>query len=354
MAEISLLEPRVLNGVIQDFTAPESLVGKMLVGEPMRDINPIWEYDIKRTNREVGNTYNVPNGEARNVDQDVFAKMNGSYAYVRDKKMLNATSQRWLRMAGENTVASGNAEKLIMSELESLRMQHMRGEELAIWAMFGGHYGSSFNDVGIWKYEMANGVPQEVNYRIPSANKVQITGNVDKWNVATGKAISHTQTLKRVVQRSSGFPIVKAYMNSKTMSDFVRIGEVSGNTTAGTADVVYAGLSDRQIDMLKAEGKIPRFYGIDWMEYDGGYKDSDGTFVPYIQDNNVVFLTDNMDMAFGFLYGPSADKRAPAGHTGPFSKIWDEEDPSGTQLLMECNYMPVLWKPDQVAVLKTV
>ena len=86
MPEIALLEPRVLNGVIQEFEGPETLLGRQIVGTPVNDINPTWEYDILRPSRGALTTFNVPNGEARIVDQMKVGHMQGGYAYLRDKE----------------------------------------------------------------------------------------------------------------------------------------------------------------------------------------------------------------------------------------------------------------------------
>ena len=328
MPEIALLEPRVLNGVIQEFEGPETLLGQQIVGTPINDINPTWEYDILRPSRGALTTFNVPNGEARIVDQMRVGHMQGGYAYLRDKKTFTPTALRWLRAAGENTVSARNAEQKVLEELNDMRQLHLRGEEIAIWNMLQ----------GTWTYDLQNGASVTVDYQIPSAHKpAALTGNA-RWGQSADDPIGNIQSWKRVVIRSSGFPIDFGYMNNTTMSRFVKLPEVKDQ------------LSDRQKDMYTTEGRVPRFFEIDWLEYDGGYLADDGVYTPYIPDNKIIFMAPGGSRPTAMLYGPSADEDAPSGHSGPFVKSWTEPDPSGRQVLLENNMMPVLFKPTQVMI----
>lgn len=338
MAEIGLLDPRVLNGVIQEFEGPESLLGHELVGTPLRDIQPTWEYDIIRPSRGALTTFNAPNAEARVIDQLKIGHMTGGYAYIRDKKMFTPTALRWLRRAGQDRAAARNAEAKVLEELTDMRTQHMRGEEIAIWKMFQGE----------WTYNLVNGTSETINYRIPSMHKPNALSGDTAWGGSADDPIGNIQAWKRVVERDSGFPISYGVMNNVTMSKFIRLPEVKEQ------------LSDRQKDRYTTEGIIPRFFGIDWREYDAGYVEDDsesgssegssGLYVPYIPDNVIIFYAFGGTSPWRLLYGPSADDDAPATQTGPYVKSWSEPDPSGRQVLMEVNFMPALFKPNQLMV----
>jgi hypothetical protein len=207
-------------------------------------------------------------------------------------------------------------------------MEHLRSEEIAIWAML----------TGSWAYTLMNGATVTVNYRLPAAHTPTVGTD---WGAGGDDPVGDLFAWKRVVSRASGFPIRQAWLNGATFETFYNLAEVSAN------------LSDVQRDKYRNEGMVPRFLGIDWFEYDGGYQNAAGTFVPYIPDERIIFIapggTDNLSMN----YGPSADLGAPEMHTGPFTKSWDEEDPSGRQFLLEQNYMPFLKKPFQILTADT-
>lgn len=364
MTDIPLLEPRVLNGVIQDITPADSFVGINMLGSPVGDINPTWEYDIEVENRGALVEYNTPNSEARILDHGKVDKIQGAYAYIRDKKTFNATTTRWLRAAGENEVSAANAERYVLREVEDMRRRHMRGEEIAAWKMF----------LGKWKYKLINGPSITVDYSIPARSR-RVLGSADSsiagfeaaneytsdggtntvWGGSADEVIENLALWKQIVNRVYGSPVTQAYANSITLSKFYNLPEVKEQ------------LSDRQKDSFTTEGLIPRFQQVDFIEYDGGYVESDGylgdtedvvgsssVYTPYIPDGVFIFFAaGDRGARWEMKYGPSADHSAPPGHTGPFSKTWLDEDPSGRQYLIENNYMPCLFQPNSILIADT-
>lgn len=371
MPDIPLLEPRVLNGVIQEMVPPDEFVGLSILGSPIGDINPTWEYDVLVENRGAEVVFNVPNAEARILDHGKMERLQGGYAYIRDKKIFNATTLRWLRAAGENEVSRANAERYVMREVETMRLRHMRGEEIATWNMF----------MGEWTYTVQTGATVKVTYHIPKRNRralgtqAQITAeNIpgfgtagtdytsdgddadDRWGGTNDKVISNINTWKRVVSRTFGGNITRAYANSVTLNKFYELPEV----------LQY--LNDSQKGRFTTDRVIPRFMTIDWIEYDGGYISGDGylddtediegtssVYKPFIPDGVFIFMTDAVSAGplWEMRHGPSADNDAPTGHTGPFTKTWTDPDPSGLQYLMEINFMPILYQPRGILIAYT-
>jgi len=334
MPEISLLEPRVLNGVVSSFLddiGPE-LRGMNLIGAPQRDLNPVWEYDIIRGNRDVTSA-NAPNAEARRVDHIKYGVMTGSYIYLRDKKQFNPTTLRWLREPGNNEVTRGNAESMVMRELLDMDNRQKRFMEKTIWDMFKGTV----------SYTHEGGATISLNYGISSTHNPTLTKKWDSANTTTPDVIADVQTWKTLTVRDTGAPLTTAYMNSKTMAHFqARVAQSGG--------VAFTVLSDRQKEQYNTTGIVPNFLGISWVEYDGGYVDGE-TYTPYIPDGYVILLAPQ-NSPWGMKYGPTADDDAPMGTTGSFSKTWREPDPSNRQVLIERIFIPCLFRPDQVIYAK--
>ncbi len=322
MAEISLLEPRVLNGVVTHFLEdPEpQMRGMTLLGGGVPDLNPTFEYDIVRGSRDVS-TPNAPNAEARRVDHMQHGKLTGSYIYLRDKKMFNATTLRWLRVAGENEVNAANAEKMVMGELNDMDFRQKRYIESTIWDMFSGSV----------TYTHEGGATATLDYGISVAHR-PTAGT--PWGDASDDPIGDIGAWKQLTTHDASQELTSVYMNAATMVSFQKLPEVR------------AQLSDRQKDVMTSEGFIPRFQGLDWIEYDQGHVVS-GTFTPYITTNRLVMLAPGNN-AWQMKHGPSADDSAPTGQTGSFSKTWKEEDPSNRQVLIERIFVPCLFRPDQV------
>ncbi len=321
MPELSLFNPRTLPRVVNEFEAPEEFRGLSIVGAPVPETQPTWEYDIIRAARGASLLHNSPNSEAQIVDHLPHGHMQGGFAYKRDKKTFNATTLRWLRRAGESQAAAANAERMVLEELQDMRNQHQRAEEVAVWAMFS----------GTWTYTLLNNSTIAVDYGVPAAH--QPVSATAAWGAANDEPIGDILAWKQVVQRASGFPLTIAYLNATEMAVFLQLAEVQ------------AQLSDRQQDVYTAEGRVPRFFGIDWIEYDSGYVDASDAFVPYIPNDRILFLATGGTKGWNMMHGPSADVDAPGDWTGPFTKSWIDPDPSGRQVLMEVNYMPALIQP---------
>lgn len=326
MAELSILDPRVLPGVVTDFEASENFVGRNLMTID-NDEEAKWEYDIVRPHRVAQLLHNAHNAEAQILDQTPLGHISGAYAYLRDKKTFSPSTLRLLRALGEGRTSSGrNAEARVLAELEDMRMQYFRAEEIAIWEMLQ----------GTWTYLLVNNVTITATYGMAASHIVTVANN---WGGGSDTPEADIDSIKQVVSRDCGFPITTAYMNNSTMNTFQLLTEVA------------AQLSDRQKDQFTREGVVPRYRGIDWVEYDGTYVDSTGTAVPYIPDDLIVFLATGGSRHLFLKYGPSVDIDAPPGWTGPFTKSWTEPDPSGRQVLMEQQYMPIMTNPLKVATL---
>ena len=331
MGEIPLLDPILLPQVVQEFDGNEDLMARSLVSID-HDTQPIWAYDIEQADRGKLESYQAPNTEARLLPHSGFGHMTGTYAYTRIKKMFSPTTLRTLRALGEGRASAQAGEQYVMRELQIMRDQIMRQEEYAIWEMIKGS----------WTYKTESGASFTVNYGVPSGNKVTTSSDAN-WitNGGTaGKAIADIGAMKRQVSHLTGRPIQRAYANHKT---FERI--------MGHPDF-KANLSDVQKDLYTRENYVPRFYGIDWYEYDGGYVNDSDTFTPYIPNDLIIFFTDlSVNNPLVLKYGPSLDHDSPAGWTGTFTKTWIEPDPSNRQVLMEVQYMPILLNPNKIATL---
>jgi hypothetical protein len=97
--QISLLEPTVLRGVIEKFTAPETLT--MLGRVPQTPWPfPSVTWDVIKGSRMVAKP-NVPNSEAHIVPRLGRSQAAAAFVYLREKKVFEPTTLHWLRTPGE-------------------------------------------------------------------------------------------------------------------------------------------------------------------------------------------------------------------------------------------------------------
>ena len=342
MAEIAILDPRVLPRVVQEYEAGEEFYGLTSIVDDESDTQPFWEYDIEVHSRGAMQRYNSHNSEAVLLDQLPVGHMQGAYAYQRVKKKFSPTTLRFLRRVGEGLASAAAGEEKVVRETEDIRLQIRRAEEDAVWKMLQ----------GTWSFKTETNITYNIDYKIPSDHKVDVgTG----WGLSGDDPIGDISAIKRVVQRNSGFPIRRAIMNNVTITKFYELPEVSGGITNSVDK--QGQLSDMQKQSFQNERVIPRFHGIDWVEYDAGYLAGDnptlaeGIYTPYIPDNMIILLTDGGTNPFKFKYGPAVDHDAPNDWTGVFTKSWIEPDPSVRQVLMELQYMPMLTNPYKLATM---
>ena len=326
MPDLAILEPRVLNGVIERMPPADGMLGHQIVGRQSWP-DAYWEYDIVTRRRNIARP-NTPNSPAIIVDQNGVGKMRGGFIYTREKKLFSPTTMRWLRAPGQ--MAASAAEAAILREVQELRDRQFRWEEFLIWKMLAA---GSF-DLTALGHQVA------VDYQI-AATHLPTVGTF--WTLPTADLQGDMTDFKRVISRDSDARLVTMYGNGPTLETFYSHMQVQSS------------LNDAQRGAMVTEGVLPRFQQVTFVEYDRGYVDDFTTpatpvFVPYIPDGYLVGVADGGPTTFAYLDGPSADWDAPEGTTGTWAKTWQEEDPSTRQALLESNGMPVLYQPDHMLI----
>lgn len=336
MPEISLLKPTVLNGVIETLTAPQELRGIRLLPKEPHPF-PTVLYDTVRGSRLLA-TPNVPNAEAHIAPKLGVGQVSAGYLYVREKKVFDPTTMYWLRREG--TLATKRAEAAVTREVQDLSDRVDRFMEYCIWrGMFTGRLVINEADVKV-----------DVNFGIAATHK-PVLATVDKWDYTQGTDPTtgrpyysapireQVNAWKRLVSRDGMANVTEAWMNAYTADIMMRNTVFTGNN-----------ISDRQKDAFQNTNTIPGLWGINWNVYDLAYE-SGGQVIPFIPDGVIVFVAPE-GRPFEMLEGPSADFGAPPESTGRFTKTWQEEDPSARQALIEQNFFPALFKPDQIIYAK--
>lgn len=326
MPDISLLDPRVLNGVIQRMPPADGLMGKTLVRNRSYPL-PVWEYDVQTRRRNVARP-NTPDSPAIVIDQGGLGRMVGGFIYTREKKVFSPTVIRWLRAPGQ--LAGNNAEAEVTREMQELSARADRFEEYLTWSMLS--KGS---------FDLSNlGHAVSIDYQIPSTHIFAVT---NAWNAAGSNPQKDMEDVRRLMTRASDAVLTNVYGNIRTISAFYQ------------NDVIRSWFSETQKNQMVTEGTLPRFNGVNFAEYDRGYVDdfttpATPTFRPYLPDGTLVGVAQGGPDTFAYLQGPSADDDAPQGNTGRFSKTWKEPDPSSRQVLLETNGFPVLYQPQHLII----
>lgn len=322
MPDISMFEPRIINGVVEKFLTPPELVGLNLFPTRANPI-PLWQFDIVSGTRNMA-SINTPGSMGKIVTKATKGTIAGGFIYTREKKIFDPTTLHWLRAPGE--VAQSNAEQEVTRELRELSNRFDRLKEWSVWKMFSGSLAYTRDNTII-----------SIDYLMSASHKP--TAGV-LWTSPNSDPMSDIKAWKRLITHDGQANADVVYANDNTMSVLVEHAKVRSM------------LSDEQRRNYISENTLRRFVGLEWRNYDLGFVDDftvpgTSTFTTYIPDGYIAMLaTENSPWIM--LQGPSADDDAPDGFTGRFAKSWKDPDPSQRQYLMEESFMPILLRPEQV------
>ena len=346
--EISLLQPTVLRGLIERFTAPEELT--LLNKVPTTnspDTTAVWE--ITRGSRTIAD-FNIPNSEANIVDSTGRQAKAASFAYIREKKIFTPTTVKWLRAAGSSAGARDSAEAAVTRELADLNRRLDNRAEWLLWQALGGKV-----DINV------NGSRNRVNYEFRGDHYLKPT---ESWKTASPiNLVKDIRAAKRVIRDHGKVEVTDAYTNEDTF-DYIFDAFVRGGGTDTTPAAPGAYITDSMKQQYYSNGTLPNFMGLNW-HIQGSVFDSTGDAYtdspkdPYDQekflaDNKIVFGNFNANRPIELVQGPSADFDAAEGYIGKFTKTWIEPDPASRQALMEWHILPVVTQPDQFAVFEDI
>jgi hypothetical protein len=190
-----------------------------------------------------------------------------------------------------------------------------------------------------------------VTYGVPAANTPTINstwanatgGGTDgkAWSDKTANIVADIKALKRLSIRASGWRIEHAWISEQMSSLMMQ------NQTVQP----YLGMADA-IAVIGKEGYIQRFMGINWHVYDDGWLNSAGTFVPFVQDTEVLFTPEPDPNWMGTFEGrtevPAGDEKSLVEVGGKYSYSTIEKDPAGFKLIVGDTFMPALFVPGAV------
>lgn len=335
MPDISLLEPLVLLGVVEKLPLSQNMI--LLNSTPKRQVpTQTVTWDIIRGSRMMAKP-NVPNSEAHIVGRLGREQASASLLYVREKKVFEPTTLMWLREVG-TVNGKVNAEREVVRELQDLNSRIDALVEYTMWKALGGTLVLDFPDV-----------QASIDYKFPADHKVNASV---AWDTASPtQIIEDIQAWKKLILNQGRVSANKAYATQLTIDKIMHA--FASNATTGGGLVLQAGgalLSDRMKDQYLSSGVLPGFLGIDWTPVEHVYETDAGDEIGYLADDTVILGNFDANRPTELLEGPTADFNAPANFIGRYSKSWSEPDPSGRQILIEYNFLPIVTRPEQFVI----
>jgi len=337
---IPLLEPVVLNEVVNDLRPAENLI--LSSSLPRIPITTSWyRWDILRNARTMAQ-FNVPNSEANIVQQKGRAQGEAGLAYTREKKVFEPTTTMWIREVG-STTAIQNAEQAILREIQDLSNRVDVLQEYVCWKALG---------EGAVHINQEN-VNVDVDYKFNSSNFAQTSVDWSASGTLPSQIVADLEVIIRTAQRRNRVQLTDVWLTSLTLQHiyhaFAANAEGGGLLLTDVMRAAYFASGMRQ---------LPGFMGLNWHvvegQFDTSYDAQAGDFEMFLPDNKLIFTNFNEGQPMKIVEGPTADFGNSQGAIGKFMKTWEEPDPSGRWALMESRWLPIITRPDHILVVEDV
>lgn len=314
LAELDILSRETRTAAVRAFKYPDLAMTNYYGRVPAKQTDgaDAFHYDIYPRNRSMAKAsgHEAP---TRAVAVQAIGAVAGKCISVREHKMLNGNRMLKMRQPGATDQDMLRVEEFVAGEQGDLARRDRMLKEFNLAQMFTG---SCVVNV--------DGVALTINYRIPTANKAAVSAS---WALAATKIISDLKTMKRTAARETGYDLSEAWCSSVVMDWMLQNTQVQTFLAQG---------SDRGVQ-LGEEGRILRLGGFNWHEYDHGYENDAGTFVPFVAEDRVI-LTPTPEPTWLTMFEGSSMVHDPAAERnvevfGEWSWIDLEKDPAGYKLL---------------------
>jgi hypothetical protein len=361
--DISLLEPMVLRGVVEKWVTPESLMMLNRLDQTPHPY-PYATWDVIKGSRMVAKP-NVPNSEAHIISRLGRSQESAAFIYLREKKVFEPTTLRWLREPGE--IARLNAEKSVLREINDLNMRFDNFAEWSIWQALGGGIAYNYADVQAtvdFKFPSSHFVtpaaPWVQNTSLTYHTGTGAATDLGSANVNLGagtgtvtyaspfQIIEDVRSWKRIVQIHGRVPAREVFATSVTMASLMEAWVHGG--AGSTVNIPATMISDRMKDEYFSTGILSGFMGLTWTTVEQVYENDSGNLTFFVPDGQLYLGNYTDQRPLELLIGPTADEEAPSGFAGKYAKTWKEKDPSARQYLLEWHLLPVVYRPEQMLV----
>ncbi len=318
--ELEILHYKVLTRTVSDFAFEELLGSQLLPEERVEGITAQW--DILSPTRQKG-TFRIPGEPATRVELERVASRTATCILMLLEKALDEATLAWLRLAGEEDVASARAR--ITAEQMGLARRIQLAREWAVWQALCGELVIDQDNLKL-----------TVDYGLDASHKPTAAAS---WGLADTDIPGDVRAWKKLIAQDSGYVAGEAFVNEGVMEKMIRNDNVK--------DVISdTGLKEQ----LAQEGYITRFMGLDWHVYDAGYLDASGTFHQFVPDDSVIIVPGPK------VYGRMqvGTQEVPMGFNetvrvyGSYSYAVTQSNPPGVNLYVGENFLPVITLPGAI------
>jgi len=261
--------------------------------------------------------------------------------HIRMKKPLDAEDLKHERgvgqpvYVGDTTKKTSYAKQRVAEEQQDMKWKaERRLEWMCLQALFGS---MTYVDTAI-------GLEFSIDYLMPAANKIILTGNALWSDSANATPIANIKAWKVKVQEATGFDPTMAIMRHEVATALLNTDEVKDKLN--NRRIVNGSIDTTKMSDDYGVTYLGNLEGVDLFEYNNTYDDASGNSQNMLGADKFVLLSPSAD--FRLHYAVVEDLEAGSFAMDYFSKAWYEKDPSVLNILLESNPLPVPHQPEAI------
>lgn len=189
-----------------------------------------------------------------------------------------------------------------------------------------------------------DGLDHTIDYGFSNSHKPTVGSGIPlAWSDSAADVVTDIQEWKRLIAEDSGYDAMTVYCSTETIQKLIKNDFVQS----------YFASTPQGVEAL-TKGVIGQFMGLNWVAYDGTYKNSSGVVTRFIPVNTCIVVPAS-DTEWGFFREgsdvvPTDDKRNIQEVVGKYSYASINENPASIALYAGYRRMPVVRKPDAIVV----
>lgn len=329
--DIDLLTQPSMTELIREFKeGPLPLMNAGLF--PMQPIEGrIATWDIEKVKRDIP-VFTGPQGAALPRETEVIDVQESRMLRWFQSTQIKGGTLIGLRRPG-TTQFQQIAEDDVGKKTRSLRRARDRAMEFTIARALTGTI-----DITL------NGLAHNISMAFDPSHILTIGSGIPlAWDDPAADITIDLSKIKVLPMEDAGYPIWRAYTSPEVMEAMIRNDFVQ----------TYFASTNHGSDFMR-EGKIGRFWGIDWFEYSATFKPDGGSPTRYIDKRKIVFVPEPdgewSELQTGTDVIPADDRRDVQEVSGMYSYTKINDNPAGITVFAGDNWLPVIKIPDAVVV----
>lgn len=257
-------------------------------------------------------------------------------AYDAEKR---AAGQQFSYGDGVKTLEGRIAFKLLQEQIDMTNRAYRTIEKMCADALFTGK---------VQNHDAKGNLIEEFDIGLPDDHVITLTGD-DKWNTNTAKILENIDDYCALGEDDSGLPITDVLLGTGAKNALRTNETVLKQLTANNARFAYV---DPQKTEIGAQFVGYTSSGVRMWHLTESYEDSEGHKASMIPTDKIVCLSNQMSAHVHF--GMIEDLKAGNFVGEIFSKVWDEEDPSGRWLKIATAPLAYVEQPEAIVVAKVI